>query len=139
MKKEMLLIALASCLISSSLMSAETKFLLGFVSLADNRDVDIVNLPECRDSYNERATHVQIEVLKYDANLDSIRLTYQNGEVEYLRLGRFYNAGSRTQWVNLMGEARCVKSIRVTGESVTPGDEPFKQSQVLVYGLWSRD
>lgn len=138
MKKVMSLLILVSCFISSA-MAAETKFILGFVSLADNRDVDIVNLPECRESYNERATHVQIEVLKYDASLDNILLTYQNGDTEYLRLGHFYNAGSHTQWVNLQGGARCVKSIRVTGQSVTPGNEPYKQAQILIYGLWNRD
>ena len=66
---------------------------------------------------------LQIQIRRQPAALRRVVVVYQNGDRQRLRIRESFNAGESTRWVTLNGgpRGRCIKSIRVVGESLANG------------------
>ena len=107
---------------------------LGQVSLTDAKDRDVVNLPACKTSTNVRVTALQMEVLRFQAEIDKFRVVFQNGEDQILSVRNTFKAGTRSRWIALEGAARCIDKIIVIGDTNSIGRRPGKQATVVFYG-----
>jgi Protein of unknown function (DUF2541) len=106
--------------------------LLGSVKLSPVADSDTIRVNSCSDSDVQRVAAIRIRAAKHSSNLQQIELTYANSNRDIVDIRGTLRAGDSTQWIDLSGRARCVRSIRVIGSSASIG---FKKSVVEIYGV----
>ncbi len=131
-----LVLALLTALLLVGLSPAEASqsVRLGTVTLSDATERDEVNLPPCESSPNVKVTALKVEVKKFDAQIDLLRIVYQNGQKEELELRNHLDAGTSSRWLDLKGEARCIKRIVIVGDTDTARRAPKKQAVVTFHG-----
>lgn len=118
----------------TSLTASASPITLGMVSLTDMKDRDVVNLPACKFSPNQRVGQIKLKVFKHAAEIDHLRVQFHNGQSQRLHVRDYFYPGSSSRWMDLNGRKRCIKKIVVVGDSETRGFRPFKQAKVLFLG-----
>lgn len=101
-------------------------FVLGRVFLERGHDTDVIHLPRCQQSANKFVGQVRLVVPRDSANINSVRVVFQNNRWQDLRIRPNYRPGSATRWIDLQGpfDARCIKRIHISGRSLNPGPKP---------------
>lgn len=107
---------------------------LGDVDLRDAKDWDRINLGPCRGTANVKVTKLGVRVTKHPAQIDKLGVEFWNGEKQELTVRHRFTPGSESRWIDLSGEARCIKSIRIIGDTDSIGWRPGKQAQVAFWG-----
>ena len=134
MRSLVLALLTAFLLVGLSPAEASQSVRLGTVTLSDATDRDEVNLPPCESSPNVKVTALKVDVKKFDAEINLLRITYQNGQKEELELRNHIQAGSSSRWIDLKGEARCIKRIVIVGDTDTVRRAPKKKAVVTFHG-----
>ncbi len=92
---------------------------LGRVRLdADGQGQVSFVLPKCNQSENQAVTALRFRIDNADAYVDRVRIAFQNGETETVDVDKVYDENSVSDWYEIEGGKRCVKSITVRGKSV---------------------
>lgn len=107
---------------------------LGAVRLTDAKDRDRLDLPKCAGTANEPVNRLKVRVNDHPAQIDRLVVTFHNGGAQTLNLRKRFAAGSESVWHDLRGPARCIASIRITGDTDSIGRRPGKQAQVVFWG-----
>jgi hypothetical protein len=107
---------------------------LGAVQLRDRKDWDLLRLGACSGGENFPVTHLKLRVRDFPAGIDRLTVTYGNGATDELPVRERFAAGSESRWIDLRGEARCITSIRIIGDTKSIGWQPGKQSTVVFFG-----
>jgi len=93
------------------------KIILGRVFIDNETGVDNVNFPPCNQSPNAPVTHLRFVVKRADVFIEMIRVTFQNGVTHTFDVEEDFQDGDKSPWMDLAGNARCIKKIRVVGET----------------------
>jgi len=88
---------------------------LGSVPLTTFDGRDAITLPACGTLSNPNLRAVQLRVSQAPADIELVRVTFGNGQIEYLPIREQFLPGSETRWVQLMGGSRCIQRIAVIG------------------------
>lgn len=107
---------------------------LGEVDLRDAKDWDLVRLPPCGRSGNMPVTSLGVRVTKHPAEINRLKVTFYNGQQQELSVRHRFAPGSVSRWIDLPGEARCIRTIRIVGDTDSLGWRPGKQAQVVFWG-----
>jgi len=108
---------------------------LGHTNLTDSKDFDKIFLPSCSTYANQRISSLKLLVRKYPAEIDYVELTFENGGSQVLGVREFYGAYTATRWIDLVGENRCVRSIKIVGDTETDNFfDNSRQASILFYG-----
>lgn len=119
---------------------------LGMTKLLDQKDVDVLTLGECRQFpafANKEVKAVKVKVTNRAAEIDTVILTYGNGQRDVLELKEFFAAGDESRWIDLPnlrtygGATRCIRSIKIMGDAETyvNSNAPQFQSNITFLGL----
>lgn len=134
MKAPLSLLIVAACFAAPALAGPGVGVKLGETDLRDAKDWDVVPLPACSASSNIPVTSLGIRVTRHAAQIDSLKVVYHNGTTERVNVRHRFAPGSTSRWVDLRGEARCIKSIRIVGDTDSLGWRPGKQAHVAFFG-----
>lgn len=107
---------------------------LGVVSLSDRKDRDVIHLSRCRTSPNRPVSMIQLHVKKFAAEIDHLKVVFQNGGKQVLHVKDHFYPGTHSRWMDLRGPKRCIKKIVVVGDTDTFLWRPFKQAKILFLG-----
>lgn len=105
-----------------------TKMALAFTVLAPRGSTWNLPVGTC-ENMNERVTALKLIIGVQSAEINQVRVTYGNGEVDELPVRGRYRRGDHSGWVDVLGRERCIKSIRLVGRT-TSGNGPY--ASVLV-------
>lgn len=110
------------------------RIVLGRAFLENYHERDVIHLPRCRFSDNRRVNRIQLRVRRAPAAIDRVVIVYQNGDRQRLRVREYFENGDNTRWVKLDGgrRGRCIKKIRIVGESLANGP---RRSVIRVIGV----
>ena len=127
------------CLIAFMTLSmsahARPGFFLGSVSLTDFKDIDVIHLRPCRGSANSPVSQLKLKVKRVPAEIDRIKITFQNGGRQEIHVRDHFKPFSGSRWIDLKGRKRCIKKIVVMGDADTLRRTGFrKQAKVLFFG-----
>ncbi len=126
---------LAATLLTLSVANASPGYYLGSASLTDSKDTDVIYLPPCHFTGNRPVSSLKLEVKNFDAEIDKLKITFQNGEKQELEVREHIPAGGESRWIDLRGAQRCIAKIVITGDADTFGNNNFKQSKILFFGM----
>ena len=107
---------------------------LGSVQLADAKDRDVIVVPPCKVSSNDKINEISFKVKGYGAEIDHLKVVYQNGDKQTLNVKNHFKVDSSSRWIDLNGKNRCIAKIVVTGDTNTRFFRPGKQAKVVFYG-----
>ena len=107
---------------------------LGSVQLTDAKDKDVVVLPPCKVSSNRKVKKLAVKVTRFSAEIDSLKVVYQNGDKQTLNVKDHFAPNSTSRWIDLNGDARCISKIVVKGDTNTRFFRPGKQAKVTFFG-----
>ena len=112
------------------------KIRLGSVSLMDQKDRDVVRLDRCNQPGNKKVTRLQVQVDKFDAEINRLKVEFHNGETQLLNVRERFRAGTTSRWIDLSGNARCIQQITIIGDSDTRARSNRRQSRVTFWGFY---
>ena len=112
---------------------------LGQVRLTDRTDMDVVRLPACKTSENVPVNRVRLVVKQHPAEINRFKVVYHNGQMQVLDVRKNFAADSKSTWIDLKGDARCIKEFIIIGDTQSIGRRPGKQALVVVQGLHFKD
>lgn len=118
-----------------SVAQAQSGVELGSVRLADAKDADVVLLGPCASTSNTPVTKLGVRVTKHEAEINRLVVTYYDGQKQELNVRSRFKPGTESRWIDLNGEARCIKKIRIVGDTNSLGWRPGKQARVTFYGV----
>lgn len=95
------------------------QILLGRLSFDRTTDFDVVDLPRCNASPNQRIDRLRFAVQRGNLYVERLRVTFQNGQTQVFDINDDFMDGDRSAWIDLRGANRCIKRIRMTGELLT--------------------
>jgi hypothetical protein len=106
---------------------------LGEANLSSREgDVDWVYVDDCRDgSWDRDMVAVQVENLDTPVELQSVVLRFGNGRTQMLPLREFFRPWTASRWIDLVGERRCIREIRVVGDAEGYNG---RRARVRIYG-----
>ena len=107
---------------------------LGSVQLHDVKDRDVVSLPACKGSSNQKVSKLSFKVSRYTAEIDSLKVVYQNGDHDVLKVKSHFLPNSTSRWIDLEGDKRCIAKIVVKGDTDTRRFRPRKQAKITFFG-----
>ena len=107
---------------------------LGNVDLSAQLEREVLKLPPCSASWNRPVTEVKLEVRRNAADIEFVRVKFQNGDTYRLNVREFFQVNSSSRWIDLQGYARCIREIRIVGDAVTFGHTPRKKSRIFLLG-----
>ena len=113
---------------------AASHTVLGRVRLGDAKDRDVVNLPPCKTSTNTAVRKLKVVAKKHQAEIDKLKVVYQNGQQQVLNVRDTFRVGTDSRWIDLAGEARCIDKIIVIGDTNSFGWRPGKQAELVFHG-----
>lgn len=91
------------------------RILFGTLTI-DEVGSDSFVLPRCQVSANDPVSHIRFAVKQANVSIDTVRITFQNGNQQVIAVDNEYLKGTRTEWFALNGlKDRCIKKIRVSG------------------------
>ena len=108
---------------------------LAETDLRDAKDWDLVRLPPCSNPNNMLVNRLQVVVTKHPAQIDRLKVEFYNNDTEVLNVRERFKAGSSSRWIDMPGAARCIKTIRIVGDTDSLGWRPGKQAHVSFLGL----
>jgi hypothetical protein len=108
---------------------------LGQVRLTDRKDRDVIVLPPCKANGNVRVNRLRLKINQHPAEINRFKVVYHNGEMQVLSVKQTFRADSQSRWIDLKGNARCIKQIVIIGDTQSLGRQPGKQALVVVKGL----
>ena len=111
-----------------------TAIRLGAVQVAERTDKDVIKLPICGSSDNQKVNSIQIHVRKKPVQVDKLKVVFQNDQQQEFEVKKHLKAGESSGWLDLKGEARCIKKIVFIGDTDTLKFNSKKQSTVVVFG-----
>ena len=98
--------------------ASEDPLRLGEMFLGENVDVGIIKLGPCDENQNnEPVSSLRLRVLNTGATIDHVKVTFGNGDVVELQVAEHFDAYTRSRWINLPGQERCIRKIFVRGHS----------------------
>jgi hypothetical protein len=109
--------------------------LLGETRLSVFTDSDQIEVRSCGGIGDLRIKAMSVQVLDQDADVDSVVVTFGDGQRQELAIRQRFAQGTSSRWVDLAGGGRCIKSIKVVGDSHTLFG---RHALVRVYGLTGR-
>jgi len=112
----------------------EEGIVLGRMHLTDAPDRDVVNLPPCDSSANRPVSRIRAKIRLFPAEIQRLRVVFQNGEDAELYVGETFEAGHLSRWLDLPGEARCIDKIILVGDTESIGRRPGKQAEIIFIG-----
>ena len=135
--KKTVLVATLFALFSSLPASAgpQVGVKLGSVQLTDAKDKDVVILPPCKVSSNRKVSKLSLRVTRYSAEIDSLKVVYQNGDKQMLSVKDHFAPNATSRWIDLEGDARCISKIVVKGDTNSRLFRPGKQAKITFFGL----
>jgi len=107
---------------------------LADVSLRDAKDWDLVRLPPCSSPRNVLVTSLGVRVTRHPARINRLKVTFYNGSEQVLDVRHRFAPGSESRWIDLDGAARCIRTIRIIGDTDSIGWRPGKQARVAFFG-----
>ena len=111
----------------------EARLKLGSVRLADAKDRDTIHLPPCNGSSNKKVNKLSFKVQAYAAEVDSLKVIFQNGDHQLFAVKSHFLPNSSSRWLDLNGENRCIAKIVVKGDSDTRFVRPGKQAKMTFF------
>jgi len=115
------LLCLLTVLISDVI--AEEGRLLGQTRLARREhDVDYVNFAGC-----ENVVAIKLHALRGSAEIETLAVKYGNGTIDRLAVRQRLAQGSQTRWIDLRGARRCVRGVKIVGDTELSLDQTLIQ------------
>jgi hypothetical protein len=113
---------------------ATTSVKLGSVQVADRTSRDVIRLPVCDGRQNIPVNSIQLRVRKKPVQIDKVKVVFHNDQEQLLTVKKHLKAGEDSRWLDLTGDARCIKKIIFVGDTDTKKISPKKQSTIVVVG-----
>lgn len=107
---------------------------LGSIQVADRTSKDVIRLPVCDGNKNIPVNSIQLKVRKKPVQIDKVKVEFYNGQQQLLTVKKHMKAGEDSRWLDLKGDARCIKKIVFVGDADTRRLNSKKQSTVVVAG-----
>ena len=114
--------------------SANERMLLATTSINDLREKDTLKLHTCQGSRNFKTTHLKMKVNRYRIDLYKLSVTFENGDTQELYARKHFKKGSASEWLELIGGARCIRRISITADADIFGLGLRKKAHVSFYG-----
>lgn len=118
---------------------------LGTVKLSHGNDVDTLTVRSCatgndrpgRGNRDGRLQAFRFVVTRERADIDRVDAIYGNGRREsFYPRGRSFRKNDSSNWFDLGGRDRCIRSLTVYGNTDTHSvGSLFKKARVTFYGL----
>jgi len=103
---------------------------VGSVQMTDVKGKDVVVLPPCKRSRNQKVSQLAFNVSRAPVEIDVLDVVYYNGERETLRVKDHFHVNSSSRWMDLKGSSRCIAKIVVKGDADTALFRPEKQAKI---------
>jgi hypothetical protein len=117
----LILLCLLTIFISS--VAAEEGRLLGQTRLTRREnDVDFINFAGC-----ENVVAIKLHALRGSAEIELLAVKYGNGAVDRLPVRQRIAQGSETRWIDLRGGRRCVRGVKIVGDTELSLDQTLIQ------------
>ena len=113
---------------------AGAAFPLGSIKLGESTERDVLKLAPCGSPGNRPVRSVRLEVRSYPAEINRLKLVFDNGGQETLDVNKVISPGSVPRWRDLPGDARCIDQIIVVGDTQSAGWRPGKQAVLTFFG-----
>jgi hypothetical protein len=127
------MVAVATLVVAQSAM-ADAVVLLGRTKLSNHTDTDFVPVYSCsQDRIGVSA--IQLRVRRDGANIDQVHVQFGNGQVQQLHVRQYFTRDSVSRWIPLAGGVRCIRGLRIVGDSDGPR---LAKSIVEVWGVATR-
>ena len=94
-----------------------TAIRLGAVQVAERTDKDVIKLPPCGSSNNQKVNSIQIQVHKKPVQVDKLKVVFHNDQHQEFSVKKHLKAGESSRWLDLKGEARCIKKVVFIGDT----------------------
>jgi len=107
---------------------------LGKVKLGDAKDRDVVKLAPCKTPANVKVKKLRVVAQGFQAEINRLKVEYYNGQEQVLQVRQTFRPGTDSRWIDLSGNARCIKKIVVIGDTDTIGWRPGKQATLVFRG-----
>lgn len=133
MKRLMLTIMAVATIFSGTAFAADA-IRLGQVHLKDGTDRDVIDLPRCKGSENTPIVSLKFKVNKFHAQVDHLKVVFQNGDEQKLPVKKHFDEGQTSRWIDMDGAARCVDKIIIVGDTDTWKKRPKKQAMIAFWG-----
>jgi hypothetical protein len=105
---------------------ADSARLLGSTRLSKaENDIDVLKFQRCHKGVNA----VKIQVRKGNAEIESLWLSFANGERDTLPIRQRIAKGGESRWIDVRGGERCVSAIGVIGDT----EASRRQARVDIY------
>lgn len=95
----------------------EDTILLGTTRMGNQRSGDRINLPQMVCGL----TKFKIKVKQDEARIDYLAVQFGNGQTQQINVRQNFAPGSESNWKDLDGQQRCIRSITVFGQSAQGG------------------
>lgn len=115
-------------------LGASTNLVLGSVQVGDRTNKEVINLPKCNGRQNIKVNSIQIRVKKKPVQVDRLKVVFHNGQQQELNVKKHFKVGDNSKWLDLNGEARCIKKIVFVGDTDTRKINSKKKGTVVVAG-----
>ena len=109
------------------------QLILGNVVLKPNGASDSVSFPQCNVSKNDPVRALRFRIDQADVYVQNVQITFQNGKRENVPVNRSFSKKSSSSWYNVAGQQRCIKKIRVSGESLSNGKTWQTRNALLTF------
>ena len=104
------------------------------VKLGEYTERETKFLPSCNQSDNLRVHQVRVVVKNNPAEINKVRIQFQNGEDQFFNVNKHLAVGQMSPWVDLNGGSRCIKRVTFVGDADTLGYKPNARSTIVVQG-----
>lgn len=89
---------------------------LGATKLSRTGSTSTFRAPPCRQ--DERVEAIRIVVYNQPAQIQQLGLQFRNGNTQYFRVNQQFPGNSRTRWVDVRGNGKCITAIQISGQSM---------------------
>ena len=121
-------------LLSTAEANPTTQIRLGAVKVADRTDRDVIHLPACDGINNIPVNSIRLQVNNKPVQIDRVKVVFHNNQEQTLGVKKHMKIGEKSPWLDLKGNARCIKKIVFVGDADTKRVNSKKQSTVVVVG-----
>lgn len=97
-----------------------TRELLAHTRLSRNADIDVLPVRSCSGRSKERVTAIKVRVKNRAARIDRLMVKFENGRTQDVLVGARFPRHAHTAWMDLRGDARCIRKIRIIGSQADP-------------------
>ena len=104
------------------------------VKLGEQTERETKFLPSCKTDDNFRVSQIRIMVKNHPAEINKVRIQFQNGNDQFFHVNKHLAVGQMSPWVDLDGGSRCIKRVTFVGDADTIGYKPNARSTIVVQG-----